>query len=134
MSGFVRVVRRNNLSRWPLRACPGVVPSAQRLLERTPVLCASGSCALTAEACSEGSCSSRGLVTCVGAERDRYGRLLARCRARGVDVNAAMVRDGHAVAFGAHQAEEAEAKAAYRGLWAGTFERPQDWRRTHPRP
>jgi endonuclease YncB( thermonuclease family) len=75
-----------------------------------------------------------GLVTCVGAERDRYGRMLGRCRVRGIDINAAMVRDGYAVAFGAHHAEEAEAKAAYRGLWAGTFERPQDWRRTHQRP
>jgi endonuclease YncB( thermonuclease family) len=74
-----------------------------------------------------------GLATCVGSQRDRYGRLLVRCRVRGVDINAAMVRDGHAVAYGAYQAEEAEAKAAYRGLWAGTFERPADWRRTHPR-
>jgi endonuclease YncB( thermonuclease family) len=69
-----------------------------------------------------------GLTTCIGAERDRYGRLLATCRVRGVDVNAAMVRDGHAVAFGDYAAEEAEARAAYRGLWAGAFERPRDWR------
>jgi endonuclease YncB( thermonuclease family) len=77
---------------------------------------------------------SSGLVTCIGAERDRYGRLLARCRVRGIDINAAMVRDGHAVAFGAYQTEEAEARAGYRGIWAGTFERPRDWRALHPRP
>jgi endonuclease YncB( thermonuclease family) len=75
-----------------------------------------------------------GLATCVGGERDRYGRLLAVCRVRGIDVNAAMVRDGHAVAFGSYTEEEADAKAAYRGLWAGTFERPQDWRRRNPHP
>jgi endonuclease YncB( thermonuclease family) len=69
-----------------------------------------------------------GLATCIGEGRDRYGRLLARCRVRGVDVNAAMVRDGYAIAFGDFSAEEAEAKAGYRGLWAGTFERPGDWR------
>jgi endonuclease YncB( thermonuclease family) len=74
-----------------------------------------------------------GLATCTGHERDRYGRLLVVCRIRGINVNAAMVRDGQAVAFGAYQAEESDAKAAYRGLWAGEFERPRDWRARHPR-
>ncbi|MFM9974880.1 MAG: thermonuclease family protein [Beijerinckiaceae bacterium] len=72
-----------------------------------------------------------GLVTCIGGERDRFGRLLVSCRVRGVDINAAMVRDGQAMAFGGYDQEEAEAKAAFRGLWAGEFERPQDWRRRH---
>ena len=74
-----------------------------------------------------------GLATCIGNERDRYGRLLVVCRVRGIDVNAAMVRDGQAVSFGGYQAEEAEAKAAYRGLWAGEFEQPRDWRARNPR-
>jgi endonuclease YncB( thermonuclease family) len=72
---------------------------------------------------------SSGLVTCLGDGLDRYGRLLATCRVRGIDINAAMVRDGQAIAYGDYNKEESEAKAAYRGLWAGTFERPQDWRR-----
>ncbi len=76
---------------------------------------------------------SSGLATCIGDERDRYGRLLVSCRVRGIDVNAAMVRDGQAVAFGGYEREEAEAKAAFRGLWAGTFERPRDWRARHAR-
>ncbi len=75
-----------------------------------------------------------GLATCVGSERDRYGRLLARCRVRGIDVGAALVREGRAVGFGGYEAEEAEAKARYAGLWAGEFERPRDWRARHPRP
>ncbi len=74
-----------------------------------------------------------GLATCIGEGADRYGRMLARCRVRGIDVNAAMVRDGHAVSFGEYAAEEAQAKAGYRGLWAGTFERPRDWRERNPR-
>jgi endonuclease YncB( thermonuclease family) len=74
-----------------------------------------------------------GLATCIGEGRDRYGRLLARCRVRGVDVNAAMVRDGHALAFGDYTAQEADAKAGYRGLWAGVFVRPRDWRERNPR-
>jgi endonuclease YncB( thermonuclease family) len=72
---------------------------------------------------------SSGLVTCIGDGLDRYGRLLAYCRVRGIDINAAMVRDGQAIAFGDYNREESEAKAAYRGIWAGTFERPQDWRK-----
>jgi endonuclease YncB( thermonuclease family) len=74
-----------------------------------------------------------GLVTCLVNGKDRYGRGLARCRVRGIDINAAMVREGHAIAFGEHQDEEAEARAAYRGLWAGTFEKPADWRRRNGR-
>jgi endonuclease YncB( thermonuclease family) len=74
-----------------------------------------------------------GLVTCVGSGRDRYGRRLAFCRVRGLDINAAMVRDGQAVSFGGYAREEEEARNAYRGVWAGTFERPSDWRARHPR-
>jgi endonuclease YncB( thermonuclease family) len=75
--------------------------------------------------------AASGLMTCIGEGNDRYGRVLARCRVRGIDVNAALVRDGHAVAFGSYDAEEAEARAGYRGLWAGEFERPRDWRAKH---
>lgn len=74
------------------------------------------------------------VITCLSNERDRFGRLLARCRVLGTDVNAAMVRQGHAVASGAYAGEEAEAREAYAGVWSGTFERPSDWRRRHPRP
>jgi endonuclease YncB( thermonuclease family) len=74
-----------------------------------------------------------GLVTCVTEGRDRYGRRLALCRARGMDINAAMVRDGQAVGYGAYAAEEGEARLAYRGIWAGTFERPAEWRERQAR-
>jgi endonuclease YncB( thermonuclease family) len=73
-----------------------------------------------------------GLVTCVSYENDRFGRHLGECRVRGIDINAAMVRDGHAVAFGNYLREEAEARQAYRGIWAGSFERPRDYRQRHP--
>ena len=70
-------------------------------------------------------------VECNWAKLDRYGRRLGLCRADDEDLNAAMVRDGWAVAYGAYEAEEAEARAARRGVWAGTFTWPQDWRREH---
>lgn len=67
--------------------------------------------------------------TCRGGERDRYERLLVRCRAGDKDVNAALVREGFAVSYGDYGREEAAARAERRGLWAGEFERPADWRR-----
>lgn len=71
------------------------------------------------------------VVICSGWERDRYNRLLARCRAGGVDLNRAQVEDGWAVAYGDHADAEAAARGAGRGLWAGRFERPREWRTRH---
>lgn len=70
-------------------------------------------------------------VTCEWSRLDKYGRRLGRCRAGDLDLNAAMVRDGWAVAYGGFEAEEAEARAAKRGVWSGQFELPEDWRREH---
>jgi endonuclease YncB( thermonuclease family) len=70
-----------------------------------------------------------GTVECRGSERDRYHRLLVTCRAGGMDINGEMVRQGMAVSYGGYGAEEAQARQAKAGLWAGNFERPQDFRR-----
>lgn len=75
----------------------------------------------------------RGIVTCSIGKIDRYGRGLARCRQGETDINAEMVRQGQAVSYGGYRSEESEAKAAGRGLWALQFERPETWRRQHPR-
>lgn len=68
-------------------------------------------------------------LDCTWETRDKYGRGLARCRVGGVDLAATMVRDGWAVAYGGFEAEEAEARRGRRGLWAGRFEWPEDFRR-----
>lgn len=68
-------------------------------------------------------------VACAWSREDRYGRLLGRCRAGDTDLNAAMVRNGWAVAYGGYEAEEADARAHRRGLWAGEFTWPEDFRR-----
>ncbi|GLQ77331.1 nuclease [Mesorhizobium huakuii] len=70
-------------------------------------------------------------VTCSGWQRDRYGRLLGDCRAGGTDLNRTQVEAGWAVAFGDFESEEATARAAKVGIWAGTFDQPQDWRDSH---
>ena len=75
---------------------------------------------------------SGGRVECTAKGRDRYGRILAACAADDVgDLGGAMVRAGYAVDYGGYWLTEVGARLRRRGLWAGDFERPQDWRRRH---
>ena len=73
-------------------------------------------------------------ITCEPRDTDRYGRTVAVCRKDGEDLNAWMVEQGYAVAFRrystAYGSQEGAARAAKRGLWAGTFEDPSEYRRT----
>ena len=72
-------------------------------------------------------------VVCEEKDRDRYGRIVAVCRAGGEDLNAWMVAEGWALAYRryseAYADEEARAKAARAGVWRGEFVPPWDWRR-----
>ncbi|WP_416355589.1 thermonuclease family protein [Aureimonas phyllosphaerae] len=76
-----------------------------------------------------------GHVSCTEEDRDRYGRIVAECTARGGEVvNAEMVRAGWAVEYrqysdGRYSDAEADARAARRGIWQGTFTEPSKWRR-----
>ena len=83
--------------------------------------------------------AGRGPLFCSFAAKDNYGRTLAACRTRpapeGVDLAAEMIRLGWAVATDdALLPEEGEAERARRGIWAGDFARPADWRAAHARP
>jgi endonuclease YncB( thermonuclease family) len=68
-------------------------------------------------------------VSCQPEDRDRWGRLVAVCRSEGADLGDAMVRAGLALSVGRYEAAEAEARAAGRGIWAGPFVAPAQWRR-----
>ncbi len=76
-------------------------------------------------------------LTCRRVTTDRYGRMVAVCKAGGEDVGRRMVRDGWAVAFvrysRAYVREERQARQARRGLWRGRFIPPALWRRMHRR-
>jgi endonuclease YncB( thermonuclease family) len=78
-------------------------------------------------------------VQCRTLSTDRFGRNIAVCHAAGRDLAEEMVRAGFATTFdrrGAHNpydAAQAEARADKRGVWAGTFDRPGEWRRANPR-
>ena len=75
-------------------------------------------------------------IVCHPGDLDRYRRQLARIElthpdGRTLDACAWMVAEGWAVAeYGAqYRALENDARRHRRGLWAGEFERPKDWRR-----
>ncbi len=65
--------------------------------------------------------------------RDSYARTLAVCFVEDIDLNRFMVENGWAVAYRAYSrdyaAAEGEAKSNRRGIWAGKFEMPRDWRK-----
>lgn len=66
-------------------------------------------------------------------EADRYHRMVASCSIDGKEVGAEMVLSGHAFEFrrytSAYDGEEMAARNAKRGLWAGQFADPSDFRR-----
>ena len=77
-------------------------------------------------------------VACSGQGTDKFGRTVARCRAGDTDLNRAMVATGYAVAFRRYShdyvsAEEA-ARVSRRGMWAGTFEMPEEVRHAEASP
>jgi endonuclease YncB( thermonuclease family) len=72
-------------------------------------------------------------VTCERRDVDTYGRIVATCRVGTTDLGAAIVRAGFAVAYrrfsDAYLDEEREARSARRGVWAGEFTPPEEYRR-----
>ncbi|MGE3290383.1 MAG: thermonuclease family protein [Geminicoccaceae bacterium] len=72
-------------------------------------------------------------VTCSWRTRDRWRRAVAVCTVGKVDVGGWLVEQGWALAYRRYGkqyvAAEAEARAARRGLWAGSFVPPWAWRR-----
>ena len=66
---------------------------------------------------------------------DKYSRILAVCFVRGRDINAEMVRQGHAWAFVRYSTsyvkEETAAKAERLGIWQGEAVPAWEYRRRH---
>jgi endonuclease YncB( thermonuclease family) len=73
------------------------------------------------------------IVRCEVQDTDRYERLITTCRVGDRDLGSAMVKWGHAVAYRryslAYVSDENNARIAERGIWAGSFVTPEDWRR-----
>ncbi|TIW88682.1 MAG: thermonuclease family protein, partial [Mesorhizobium sp.] len=73
-------------------------------------------------------------TSCIEVDRDQFRRMVAVCTAAGIDIGEWMVRKGFAVDWpkysaGFYSKAETEARTAKRGLWAGSFDRPWEWRK-----
>lgn len=76
-------------------------------------------------------------VTCYERDKDKYGRVVAQCETNAGDIGRRMVANGHAVDYtryshGYYKDEEAAAKEQHLGIWAGTFQRPDEYRHNRP--
>ena len=72
-------------------------------------------------------------LVCQERDTDRYGRKVSRCEHDGVDVARPLVDAGLALAYRRYSADyiaaEDAARARRAGAWAGSFDRPEQWRR-----
>lgn len=70
---------------------------------------------------------------CQQRDIDRYSRIVAECFVGGINLNAAMVQTGWALAYRRYSKdyiqEEDLARQQEKGVWAGTFIYPWDYRR-----
>ena len=75
-------------------------------------------------------------VRCEGSSLDVYGRVLATCWVATENINRWLVHEGLALAYVKYSREfveeEKAARDARRGMWAGAFIAPWDWRTRTP--
>ena len=90
-------------------------------------------CGLAARQQMENLLDADKLLHCELRDVDRYGRLVMQCFRGTVDIGAAMVRSGHALAYRSfsqlYLADEKHARSARNGVWRGSFQPPWEWRR-----
>lgn len=78
-------------------------------------------------------------IECTSRAQDAQGAAIAECTLEGRDLSEAMVAAGLAIAIetGPGNAPYSDLEQRVRlgrgGLWAGTFDRPSQWRAAHPR-
>lgn len=92
-------------------------------------------CGRQASAALTGLVAGRDL-RCEPRDRDGYGRVVAVCWTGDVDVNRWLVDQGWALAYRrfstSYVGAEDAARQARRGIWIGSFETPEDYRRNQP--
>ena len=72
-------------------------------------------------------------VSCRSEGTDRYARILGDCTVGDISLSAWLVENGWAIPYydrnRRHDPAVRRAEAARRGIWSGTFEKPDVWRR-----
>jgi endonuclease YncB( thermonuclease family) len=81
---------------------------------------------------------TRGELSCEELDRDRYGRVVARCSVGGRDIAEQMVAQGAAFAYRRYSMDyvgvETRAEKRGLGLWSGEAEQPSDFRHANASP
>lgn len=78
-------------------------------------------------------------VTCTRKDVDRYGRMVGVCIVGGTEINRWLVQQGWALPYlqyggGIYSGAAGQAKSAGKGLYAGTFQNPWDYRKNPASP
>ena len=78
-------------------------------------------------------------VTCTRKDTDRYGRMVGVCSVGGIEINRWLVQQGWALPYlqyggGIYSSAASQAKRAGKGLYAGTFQNPWDYRKNPGSP
>lgn len=78
-------------------------------------------------------------VTCVKKDTDRYGRLVGICTVGSTEINRWLVTQGWALPYlqyggSLYSSAASQAQAARRGLYAGTYQNPWDYRKNPSSP
>ena len=72
-------------------------------------------------------------VQCISESKDRYNRYLSTCYLKKIDINSWLVKNGYAIAYKKYSkkyiSEEHHAKKNKLGIWQGTFQNPEEWRK-----
>ena len=75
-------------------------------------------------------------IYCYYSERDRYNRIIGECFIKAnslININQKMVSQGHAIAYLKYSKkylkDESSAKTNKLGIWEGTFDLPEAWRK-----
>ena len=76
-------------------------------------------------------------VSCVIEGLDRYGRSIGTCYKNDENINEWLVRNGYALAYRQYSkdyiADEEHARSNNKGIHAGKYINPWDWRKANPR-
>ena len=72
-------------------------------------------------------------IRCNSESKDRYDRFIATCYLKNKNINSWIVRNGYAVAYTRYSKkyvlDEEYAKKNKLGIWKGTFQKPEEWRK-----
>ena len=74
-------------------------------------------------------------IKCISNGKDKYKRFLSICFVKKKDINAWLVKSGYAIAYKKYSkkyiSDEKYARRNKLGLWSGSFQEPEKWRKNN---